>query len=70
MAPLPTVSGGPLLDHLHHSDRAAYARTMERLLSLPVEVVHAGHDPSFGRDRLRELVRGYLDAQEGSGRAA
>ena len=27
------------------------SRTMERLPELPVEVVHAGHDPSFGRDR-------------------
>ena len=35
---------------------------MERLLTLPVNVVHAGHDPSFGRERLKALVRGYLDA--------
>ncbi len=54
------VYDGPLLDALHHSDRAAYARTMERLLSLPVQVVHAGHDPSFGRDRLHEIARAYL----------
>jgi glyoxylase-like metal-dependent hydrolase (beta-lactamase superfamily II) len=60
------VYDGPLLDALPRSDRAAYARTMERLLSLPVNVVHAGHDPSFGRERLRELVRAYLDAQDGS----
>ena len=52
---------GPLLDALPQSDRAAYARTMERLLALPVQVVHAGHDPSFGRGRLHELVRAYLD---------
>ena len=64
------IYDGPLLDNLHHSDRAAYVRTMERLLSLPVEIVHAGHDPSFGRERLRELVRAYLEAQETSGRAA
>jgi hypothetical protein len=44
----------------------AYARTLERLLALPVSVVHAGHDPSFGRERLRELVRVYLDAQDGA----
>ena len=39
---------------------------MERLLALPVNVVHAGHDPSFGRERLRELVRAYLAAQDGA----
>jgi glyoxylase-like metal-dependent hydrolase (beta-lactamase superfamily II) len=54
------VYDGPLLDQLPGSDQAAYARTMRRLLELPVDVVHAGHDPSFGRERLRELARGYL----------
>jgi hypothetical protein len=35
---------------------------MERLLALApaVEVVHAGHDPSFGRDRLAALCTAYL----------
>jgi hypothetical protein len=33
---------------------------MRRLLELPVDVVHGGHDPSFGRDRLREIARDYL----------
>lgn len=55
------VYDGPLLDELPDSDIAAYCRTMARLLSLPVQVVHGGHDPSFGRDRLRELARSYLD---------
>jgi glyoxylase-like metal-dependent hydrolase (beta-lactamase superfamily II) len=51
---------GPLLDELPESDIADYCTTMETLLQLPVTVVHAGHDPSFGRDRLRELVNDYL----------
>lgn len=51
---------GPLLDTLHHSSVDDYIRTMERLLELPVTVVHAGHEGSFGRDRLRELARGEL----------
>jgi glyoxylase-like metal-dependent hydrolase (beta-lactamase superfamily II) len=54
------VYDGPLLDQLPGSDVAAYQATMRRLLDLPVEVVHAGHDPSFGRERLRELARTYL----------
>jgi glyoxylase-like metal-dependent hydrolase (beta-lactamase superfamily II) len=58
------VYDGPLIDQLPGSDVAAYARTMQRLLELPVEVVHAGHDPSFGRGRLRELARGYLEKLE------
>lgn len=54
------IYDGPLLDELHHSDIADYVRTMRRLRALPVRVVHAGHDPSFGRDRLIELVDAYL----------
>jgi hypothetical protein len=35
---------------------------MKRLLDLPVRVVHGGHYPSFGRDRMRAIIRGFLDA--------
>jgi glyoxylase-like metal-dependent hydrolase (beta-lactamase superfamily II) len=51
---------GPLLDELPESNISDYCATMERLLTLPVDVVHAGHDPSFGRARLHELCRAYL----------
>jgi glyoxylase-like metal-dependent hydrolase (beta-lactamase superfamily II) len=54
------IYDGPLLDELDHSDIAAYCTTMERLMQLPVNVVHAGHDPSFGRDRLRQIASDYL----------
>ena len=54
------IYDGPLLDELHHSDIADYLRTMRRLRAMPVRVVHAGHDPSFGRDRLVELADAYL----------
>ena len=54
------VYDGPLLDELPESNIAHYRATMERLLTLPVTVVHGGHDPSFGRTRLHELARQYL----------
>jgi len=54
------VYDGPLLDEIPGADIAVYVRTMKRLRELPVEVVHAGHDPSFGRARLVELVDAYL----------
>ena len=54
------IYDGGLLDTLHHSDRADYRKTMERLRDLPVSVVHAGHEPSFGRDRLFEITDEYL----------
>ena len=54
------IYDGPLLDDIPGADVDAYVATMERLKRLPVTVVHAGHDPSFGRDRLIELADAYL----------
>jgi glyoxylase-like metal-dependent hydrolase (beta-lactamase superfamily II) len=54
------IYDGPLLDELPESSIADYCATMERLLTLPVTVVHAGHDDSFGRDRLHAIARAYL----------
>jgi hypothetical protein len=31
-----------------------------RLRDLPVQIVHGGHDDSFGRERLIELVDDYV----------
>jgi glyoxylase-like metal-dependent hydrolase (beta-lactamase superfamily II) len=63
------VYDGPLLDGDDDSDVDDYVATMERLRALPVEVVHGGHEPSFGRDRLVELCDGYI-ASVGARRAA
>ena len=54
------VYDGPLLDNLDDSSIDDYIVTMERLRELPVSVVHGGHDPSFGRDRLIEICDQYL----------
>jgi glyoxylase-like metal-dependent hydrolase (beta-lactamase superfamily II) len=50
----------PLLDTAPTSDAGEYVATMERLRMLPVEIVHAGHDQSFGRDVLIERCDAYL----------
>lgn len=54
------VYDGPLIDDAYHSDREAYAATMERLRGLPVSVVHGGHFASFGRTRFLQLIDDYL----------
>jgi glyoxylase-like metal-dependent hydrolase (beta-lactamase superfamily II) len=54
------IYDGPLLFELPGSSIADYVRTLERLLKLDVAVVHAGHDPSFGKERLGEIVRAHL----------
>ncbi len=51
-----TVYDGPLIDDIV----ADYVASMERLRSLPVRVVHGGHFPSFGRERMIELIDAYL----------
>jgi glyoxylase-like metal-dependent hydrolase (beta-lactamase superfamily II) len=54
------VYDGPLLDGSSDSDVDAYVATMERLRALPADVVHGGHEPSFGRERLVELCDAYI----------
>ena len=58
------VYDGPLLDELPESSIPDYLSTMRRLSELPVEAVHAGHDQSFGRERLRELTMAYIRRRE------
>lgn len=54
------VYDGWLLDELSDSNISDYVDTMKRLRELAVRVVHGGHEPSFGRDRLHEIVDDYL----------
>jgi glyoxylase-like metal-dependent hydrolase (beta-lactamase superfamily II) len=49
-----------LLDSLLGSDKEQYARSLRRLLALPVRVVRPGHGHSFGRERLHHLIDDYL----------
>jgi glyoxylase-like metal-dependent hydrolase (beta-lactamase superfamily II) len=54
------IYDGPLLDEISGSDIPTYIETMRRLERLPAAVVHAGHDPSFDGEKLRQLAREYL----------
>jgi glyoxylase-like metal-dependent hydrolase (beta-lactamase superfamily II) len=51
---------GELLDALRHSNVAAYAETMSRLIALPIRIGHGGHGPSFDEARKRVLIEEYL----------
>ena len=57
---------GDLLDELPESSIPDYVRSMERLRDVAVRIVHGGHDDSFGRDRLLELIDAYV-ARRGGG---
>jgi glyoxylase-like metal-dependent hydrolase (beta-lactamase superfamily II) len=58
---------GHLLDALPGSDLPTYIATMERLRELPIRVVHAGHEGSFGRERFIALIDKFLAARNRSG---
>ena len=51
---------GILLDELEGSNIEDYVASMRRLRDVPVQVAHGGHDDSFGRERLLELIDAYL----------
>lgn len=55
------IYDGPLLYQGRGMNVADYVRSFELLKSLPVTVVHAGHDPSFGKARLDEIIDHYME---------
>ena len=59
------IYDGALLDGIVGADRDQYRRSLRRLLGLPVRLVHPGHGPSFGPERLHELIHDYLSAPGG-----
>jgi glyoxylase-like metal-dependent hydrolase (beta-lactamase superfamily II) len=54
------VYDGALIDNAWHSNPEAYQESLARLRHLPIRQVHAGHERSFGRDRLLELIATYF----------
>jgi glyoxylase-like metal-dependent hydrolase (beta-lactamase superfamily II) len=62
------VYDGPLIEDAYHSDLDDYIKSMERLLDIPVRVVHGGHFPSFSGDRYRAIIRAWLDEKYSAGR--
>jgi glyoxylase-like metal-dependent hydrolase (beta-lactamase superfamily II) len=57
------IYDGPLIEDCYHSDAGDYLRSMQRLVALPVRVVHGGHFPSFRGDRLRAMIGDWLRAK-------
>jgi glyoxylase-like metal-dependent hydrolase (beta-lactamase superfamily II) len=57
------IYDGPLAyDEGNAAEMRQYVASMKRLLDLPVRVVHGGHYPSFAQDRMRTIIREFLDA--------
>jgi glyoxylase-like metal-dependent hydrolase (beta-lactamase superfamily II) len=59
------VYDGELIEGTSALEQAQYIRSMERLLALPVRVVHGGHFPSYSGEQHKTII---LDWLEGKGR--
>ena len=54
-----TIYDGPLLFDGPGMDVQAYRESFRKLRALPVTTVHGGHDPSFDRNRMLEIIDTY-----------
>jgi glyoxylase-like metal-dependent hydrolase (beta-lactamase superfamily II) len=53
------IYDGPLIYAGPGMSIAAYRETFAKLRALPVNRIHGGHDPSFDRDRMLEIITHY-----------
>lgn len=61
------VYDGPLIEDCPGADPHAYERSLRRVLTLPVRVMHGGHFPSCSGERLRTVIEDWLRRREASG---
>ena len=54
------IYDGDLIDTFAHSDPATYNETMARLKAMDVNVVHAGHNHSFGKVQMDRIIDEYV----------
>ncbi len=54
------VYDGPLLADSYHANLTDYIISMERLMRLPVRIVHGGHFPSFSGKKLLKIGNAWL----------
>ena len=64
------VYDGPLIDEGPGTSLPDYRASFRKLRALPVEIVHAGHDPSFGRARLHAIMDEYEAKWDAAARGA
>jgi glyoxylase-like metal-dependent hydrolase (beta-lactamase superfamily II) len=62
------IYDGLLFDFLPESNIADYVETMRRLRELPASIVHGGHEPSFGRERMIAIIDDYVARKSAAAR--
>ncbi|MFN3955791.1 MAG: MBL fold metallo-hydrolase [Pararhodobacter sp.] len=58
------VYDGELIEGTGAEEQAQYIASMERLLALPVRMVHGGHFPSYSGERHRQIITEWLKQKE------
>ena len=54
------IYDGELFDTVYHSDKVLYRESLSRLKTLDVDTVHAGHEASFDKPKMQQLIDDYL----------
>jgi len=54
------IYDGHLYDTVYHSDKALYRESLSRLKTLDVDTIHGGHDASFDKSKMQQLIDNYL----------
>ena len=57
------VYDGELIEGTTPLEQAQYITSMERLLGLPVRIVHGGHFPSYSSERHKTIIRDWLNGK-------
>ena len=57
------IYDGDLYDTVYHSDKDAYRESLARLKTLDIRTIHGGHDESFGRTRMLQIIDDYLSGR-------
>jgi glyoxylase-like metal-dependent hydrolase (beta-lactamase superfamily II) len=58
------VYDGELIEGTSALEQWQYRVSMERLLRLPVRVVHGGHFPSYSGTRHKEIIKGWIRGKD------
>ena len=58
-----TIYDGDLYDSVYHSDKSQYRESLNRLRDMPVNTIHGGHERSFDKQRMIEIIDSYLDGK-------
>ncbi len=58
-----TLYDGVLYDHLYHSIPETFKESLCRLKEFPITRIHAGHGASFGKEKMNNIIKEYMNGK-------